>query len=126
MSSRFSRSHNESGIGTGMFWFRRLIPVTFPAPEQVISGQSQGDDVEFQWSRPGGFLNFWRRVRRVASSPAVDCEITLKDRKVREREKKMRGNVCKGGGILVISAVFFFLQILVPWAMYCSSTEEEK
>lgn len=76
--------------------------MTFPAPEQVISGQSQYDDVAFQWLSAGGFLNSFRMVRRVASSPEVGCEITLKDMRVREKEKKTRGNVNKGGGILVI------------------------
>lgn len=41
-------------------------------------------------------------VRRVASWAEVGCEITFKDRRVREKEKRKRGDVSKGGGILDI------------------------
>lgn len=47
-------------------------------------------------------------VRRVARSPEMGCEITFKDRRVREKEKKKRGNNSKGGGNLVIWGVLSF------------------
>lgn len=94
MTSRYLRSQIDAGIRSMMSLLVRFRPLTAPEPEQEISVQSHGDDVElFQWSRADGLPNCRRRFSRVASSAAVEfCEFTWKDRRAREMVRKMSGN----------------------------------
>ena len=84
-----------AGISSVMFLSWRKSPVT--APEvHLISGQSHGDDEEFQDWMDGGSPHCCLSLRRIDWSESVDCEITLKG-KERRMEKKT------GRSILAIS-----------------------
>lgn len=64
-------------------------------------------------------------VRRVASSPEFGCEITFKDRRVRDKQKKIRGHVSNSGGILVISVTGVF-SYYKTWGRGLCSWEESR
>lgn len=82
----------DGGMGTVMFFSRRISPVTVPVEEQVISGQSHGEDVMFQAWRAGGFPHLCLRLRRVVLSVGKNCEFTVEDRRVRRKKRRM----CRG------------------------------
>lgn len=95
-----------------MFLSYRLILVT-EFPVQVISGQSQGDEVEVQDWMDGGFRSCCLRLRRmVRSSVLMSWEITAKGMEIRRRMKRARGVSGNGKSSLVILGGFrveFFL-----------------
>lgn len=64
---KFFRSQIIGGIFWVMSLFRSEIPVT-ELKVQVISGQSQGDDVEVQDWRDGGLPSCCLRFRRIVRS----------------------------------------------------------
>ena len=67
---RFFSSHIVAGIFWVMVLFGSNISVT-EFPVQTISGQSHGDDVEFQDWRDGGLPNCCLSLRRMVRSLAV-------------------------------------------------------
>ena len=67
---RFFRSHIVAGIFWVMFLLGSNISVT-EFPVQTISGQSHGDDVEFQDWRDGGLPSCCLSLRRMVRSSAV-------------------------------------------------------
>lgn len=82
----------DGGMGTVMFLSWRFRLVTVPVAEQVISGQSHGEDVVFQVWRAGGFPHCCLRSRRVVFSVGKNCEFTVEDRRMRRRMRVM----CRG------------------------------
>lgn len=107
---KFFRLQIVGGMFLVMVLFDSQIPVT-EFSVQLISGQSQGDDVVFQELRDGGFPSSCLRLRRMDSSSAFGIwEFTWMGMEIRRRTKivtrsteNRKGNL----GILGILVSYF-------------------
>lgn len=70
---------------------------------QLISGQSQGDDEEFQDWTDGRLPHCSLSFSRIDCSVSVDCEITLKGMEMRMKKRREKGILGSNTSIFAIS-----------------------
>lgn len=88
---RFLRSQIKSGIIPEMFSSGRLIPVTVPPTEQLISVQLHGEEVEFHDCSVSGLPHCSLSLSRTVLSATDACEFTKRGREIKRKERRRSG-----------------------------------